>query len=84
MTVMSTIKQQMAQLIEQLRQARITLGWTEAQLAERSGISRDTIAKIEAGRRRAQLATVRAVRQALEAGGIEFDADGINVHRRGS
>jgi len=55
----------------QLRAARALLGWTIRDLAERSGVHRNTVARLESadpttGHARA------AIRAALEAAGVEF------------
>ncbi len=39
----------MATIAEQIRKGRVDHGWTQAYLAEHSGLSRPTIARIERG-----------------------------------
>lgn len=75
---------------DQLRAARAMLNWGQEQLAQMSGISRPTIKRMEGpmGPGRSSVATLEAVREALEAAGIEFlgedDAGGPGVRRRKS
>jgi transcriptional regulator with XRE-family HTH domain len=67
----------------QVRMARAALGWTVKQLAEQSGVHKNTILRIEAGLA-SQSATLRIVQRTLEDAGIKFlDAvegvDGVGV-----
>lgn len=56
----------------QFRMARAALMWTVRQLAEKSGVHRNTIVRIEAGGGAAHRPTLAALRRALEEGGVEF------------
>lgn len=65
----------------QIRMARAALGWTVAELSEKSGVSASSIARAEAidG-----IATMRAsslfeLQQALEANGVVFLAAGQDL-----
>jgi predicted transcriptional regulator len=60
--------------IKQLKAARALLGWSQADLADHSGVSEPTIARLESadGQVGGRGETVRKIRSALEAGGIEF------------
>ena len=60
---------------EQFRMARAALGWTVRDLADRAGVHRNTITRIEAGDA-SHGPTIQAVRHALEAAGILFLAAG--------
>jgi DNA-binding XRE family transcriptional regulator len=63
----------------QCRAARALLGWTQAALAERSGVARKTIADFELDQRTLQMRTRRDITGAFIAAGIEFvwdDDDG--------
>jgi transcriptional regulator with XRE-family HTH domain len=63
----------------QCRAARALLGWTQAALAERSGVARKTIADFELDQRTLQMRTRRDITGAFIASGIEFvwdDEDG--------
>ena len=61
-------------LRQQLRAARAMLGWSQADLAERSGISKPTIARMEIGdgRLTGRHETVMELQGAIEKGGVEF------------
>jgi transcriptional regulator with XRE-family HTH domain len=63
----------------QFRMARAALMWTVRQLAEKSGVHRNTIVRIEAGGGAAHRPTLAALRRALEEGGVEFTppVDGV-------
>jgi transcriptional regulator with XRE-family HTH domain len=59
---------------EHLRAARALLRWEQTELAARSGVSKPTIARLEAkpGILSAHGPTIAALRAALEKAGIEF------------
>lgn len=62
----------------QCRAARALLGWTQAGLAERAGITRKTIGEFEAEIRKLQLRTRHDIAAALmEAGIALLDGDGV-------
>jgi transcriptional regulator with XRE-family HTH domain len=50
---------------EQLRAERHQRGWTQAALAERAGLDLKTVARLEQGRRRPHLRTLRRLERAL-------------------
>lgn len=54
------------------RAARGFLDWTQADIAERAGISRSTIRDYEGGHHDVHRATEAQLRLAFEAGGIVF------------
>jgi DNA-binding XRE family transcriptional regulator len=54
------------------RAARGLLDWTQADLADRSGVSRSTIRDYEGSRHEAHRATEAQLRLAFEQGGIDF------------
>jgi transcriptional regulator with XRE-family HTH domain len=58
----------------QLRMARAALGWTVRDLAERSGVHRNTISRIESGAP-SEPRTLAALQVALEGGGVGFIAE---------
>ncbi len=60
----------------QCRAARGFLGISQDELSARSRVSKRTIAAFETGQTRPVPSTLMAVRQALEAAGIEFRPDG--------
>ena len=60
--------------IRQVKAARSLLGWSQADLARRSGISEPTIARLEAvdGELGGREETGRKIQSALETAGVEF------------
>jgi len=68
----------------QIRAARGLLKWTVRELADRSGVHRNTITKIEADQAK-HGPTIAAVVHALEAAGVEFtngDAPGVRLRKK--
>lgn len=62
----------------QIRAGRALVDWTGAELARASGVSLQTIRRMEGevGTSRSSTANIQAVRRALEEAGVEFtDAD---------
>ena len=59
-----------------LKAARVMLGWSQEELADRSGIGRTSLSKLEAGSTQVRLHTIRAVQAALQEGGIKFLPEG--------
>lgn len=57
---------------EQCRAARAWLGWSQQQLANKSGVSASTVRDFETGRRIPIANNLRAIRRALEDAGIQF------------
>jgi transcriptional regulator with XRE-family HTH domain len=62
---------------EQLRAARALIGWSQATLAEKSGVGIATIKNFELGDRDTRQGTAEKWRVALEQAGIEFIAGGV-------
>ena len=56
----------------QSRAARGLVAWSQLELARRSNLSESTIRDFEKGRRVPSINNVTAIRQALEAAGVEF------------
>ena len=56
----------------QCRAARALLNWTQAQLAERAGVARKTVADYELGERTLHVRTRRDIMTALQRAGVEF------------
>ena len=56
----------------QVRMARGALNWSLADLAQASGVHRNTISNFETGRYDMNAENVAKVRSALEAAGVEF------------
>jgi transcriptional regulator with XRE-family HTH domain len=58
----------------QIKAARALLGWSQADLSDRSGVSEPTIARLEAinGRLGGREGTAEKIQAAIESAGIEF------------
>jgi len=56
---------------DSIRERRIELGWTQAELAEHAGVSQADISRIENGRLDARWSTTHRLSSALEAPGVE-------------
>lgn len=54
----------------QMRAARALLAWSQTDLAEKSGLSRTVIARVEMGVTDARTSTVRAIRSTFSQAGI--------------
>lgn len=62
---------------QQMRGARAMLGWEQAELAEKAGVSVKTIKRMEGSTGQIDARSIWSVKKALELGGIEFlDGDG--------
>lgn len=59
----------------QIKAGRALLGWSQAELARRSGVARATVARIEALMMLPRLDTVGKLRQAFREGGVLFHDD---------
>ena len=69
----------------QIRAARGLLDWTVRDLAERSGVDRNTVSNIETGAYAGAPETLEAIRRALERAGVEFtngDAPGVRLRKK--
>jgi transcriptional regulator with XRE-family HTH domain len=65
----------------QLRMARAAIGWGVRVLAEKAGVTANTVTRIENGSD-AKQSTIEALQRALEAAGIEFtngDQPGVRL-----
>jgi transcriptional regulator with XRE-family HTH domain len=60
--------------IRQVKAARALLGWSQADLANRSGVSEPTIARLESaeGELGGREGTGDKIRRAIESAGVEF------------
>ena len=56
----------------QVRAARALLGWSQGDLSEHSGVSRNVIARLELGISDARMSTVRAIRETLVKAGVDL------------
>ena len=67
----------------QCKMARAGLGWDMRDLAEKAGVSANTINRFENGRHRPIPATLKAIRQAFEAAGVRFSENGVELPKSG-
>jgi transcriptional regulator with XRE-family HTH domain len=71
--------------IEQIKAARVLLGWLQEDLAARSGVSLPTVKRLESNSKLRVSNDARLkMEAALEAAGIEFtngDAPGLRLRR---
>lgn len=61
----------------QIRAARALLGWSQSQLAEKAGVSRNALNNLEREVVAPRRSTVKAIQQTLEQAGIEFTEGGV-------
>ena len=61
----------------QIKAGRALLGWSQAELANRSGIARATVARIEALMILPRLDTVGKLRHAMKESGVVFHDDEV-------
>jgi transcriptional regulator with XRE-family HTH domain len=60
----------------QLRAARGLVNWTTRDLAEKTGVHRNTISAFESGKSAPNSATMQVLARALESAGVEFTNGG--------
>lgn len=63
--------------LEQVKAARALLAWSQQELAARARIATSTVADFERGVRTPTVNNVQAIREALEAEGLQFIAGGV-------
>lgn len=56
----------------QIRAARALVGWSQQELADKAVVSLTAVKRLETGIGDPRVSTVLAVRNALEAAGVEF------------
>jgi predicted transcriptional regulator len=69
----------------QIRAARGLLDWTQPDLADRAGLSKNSLIKIERGTSDPKASTLLAIQRALEEAGVQFthgDEPGVSLKRR--
>jgi DNA-binding XRE family transcriptional regulator len=64
---------------EQCRAARCFLDWSREEMAEASGVSKETIKNFEHGEYAPNAATRAAILETFEAHGLEFIDGGVRV-----
>lgn len=75
--------------IRQVKAARALLGWSQSDLADNSGVSEPTIARLESadGDLGGREETAKKIKTAIEKGGVEFieeNGGGLGVRLRKS
>lgn len=70
------------ELGERIKAARVGLGLTQTEVSQRVGLTRSSIANIEAGRQRAMIHTLMHIANALEASLAELLPDPDQEPRR--
>jgi transcriptional regulator with XRE-family HTH domain len=68
-------------LAAQVRAARALLGWSQGYLADGIGVSRSTVADLEANRREPHEATLFVLMSELTAAGIVFTERGVEFRK---
>ena len=63
------------QVASRVRAARVARLWTQEDLAQRAGVGRATIARIETGTWVPRMRTIRALAEALEVGPADLVPD---------
>ena len=63
----------------QIRAARGLLGWTLADLAQKTGLQNNTISFFENGKGRTEFESIEKMVRALEQEGVEFTATGVQL-----
>ena len=63
----------------QVRAARALLNWSQGDLAERAGISKQSVNRIESGSLDARFSTVNAVVSAFRRAGVEMGEDAAGI-----
>jgi transcriptional regulator with XRE-family HTH domain len=68
---------------QQVKAARLLLGWTQSELGGQTGLSKATIGHFETGKRPPPVLSVSVIKQVLESAGVEFTvsvgAPGVNL-----
>ena len=59
----------------QIRAARGLLDWSQGELAERSGVSKQSVTRIENGTMDPRFSTITALYQAIRSAGVEMAED---------
>jgi transcriptional regulator with XRE-family HTH domain len=59
----------------QIRAARALLNWSQGDLAERAGISKQSVNRIENGSMDARFSTMTALNDAIRGAGVEMGED---------
>jgi transcriptional regulator with XRE-family HTH domain len=69
----------------QCRAARALLSWSQAELAKKASVSKQTLVDFERGARQPYPRTLADIRSALEVAGVEFtngDSPGVRLKKK--
>jgi transcriptional regulator with XRE-family HTH domain len=64
---------------EQIRQGRLSVGWSRLRLSAKAGVSENNLRDFEKGLRRLSVDEIGAIRVALEAAGVIFAVASGNI-----
>lgn len=67
---------------EQIRAARAMLDWSQQDLADAAGVSKDTVKNYELANNKPNTQTLTRIIGALQVAGIEFLSDGLRISRQ--
>ena len=68
--------------IKQIKLARISLDWTQSEMAKHANVSKDTIVNLETGKKKPNSNTLNTIIDVLQNAGIEFlENNGIRDRR---
>jgi predicted transcriptional regulator len=65
----------------QIRAARGLLNWSQGELAERAGVSKQSVTRIENGSMDARFSTMTAMNDAIRSAGVEMAEDATGTVR---
>ncbi len=65
----------------QIRAARALLNWSQGDLAERAGVSKQSVNRIENGSMDARFSTMTALNDAIRGAGVEMGEDASGTVR---
>jgi transcriptional regulator with XRE-family HTH domain len=65
--------------VRQLKAARILLGWSQAELASKAKVGRNSLSRFESGMTDTKNSTIQALTSALQKGGIIFVSEASRV-----
>ena len=64
---------------EQIKAGRAMLGWSQAKLAEVAGMTREGVARIEAGKVDPRTSSILRIKNAMESAGLIFIDNGVRL-----
>lgn len=67
---------------EQIRAARAMLNWSQTDLAEAAGVSKDTVKNYESGNNQPNISTLTKLSNALESNGLDIFTGGVQWRKK--